>query len=168
MVKYEMGRGNERTEADKMRPLLRPQAPAPGTVKRGPRWGAGCDLSRRGRRRRRRRRSQKVLGRCRATRPGAGARRTRGGWGGASPVGPGGVLGEGFGLRPWGDGKPGRVFSRAVTRSPSLAVGGKDGSAIWPLVLGSAFRDSEAARVVVVKAGLTAASPVREVRFLVP
>lgn len=102
-------------------------------------------------------------GLCRATRPGAGARRTRGGWGGASPVGPGGVLGEGFGLRPWGDGKPGRVFSRAVTRSPSLAVGGKDGSAIWPLVLGSAFRDSEAARVVVVKA-----SPVREVRFQVP
>lgn len=133
--------------------------PAPGT-----RWGAGCDLSRRGRRRRRRRRrSQKVPGLCRATRPGAGARRTRGGWGGASPVGPGGVLGEGFGLRPWGDGKPGRVFSRAVTRSPSLAVGGKDGSAIWPLVLGSAFRDSEAARVVVVKA-----SPVREVRFQVP
>lgn len=107
-------------------------------------------------------------GLCRATRPGAGARRTRGGWGGASPVGPGGVLGEGFGLRPWGDGKPGRVFSRAVTWSPSLAVGGKDGSAIWPLVLGSAFRDSEAARVVVVKAGLTAASLVREVRFQVP
>lgn len=156
-----MGRGSERTEADKMRALLRPQAPRPGT-----RWGAGCDLSRRGRRRRRR--SRKVPGLCRATRPGAGARRTRGGWGGTSPVGPGGVLGEGFGLRPWGDGKPGRVFSRAVTRSPSLAVGGKDGSAIWPLVLGSAFRDSEAARVVVVKAGLTAASLVREVRFQVP
>lgn len=100
---------------------------------------------------------------CRGEGAGAGARRTRGGWGGASPVGPGGVLGEGFGLRPWGDGKPGRVFSRAVTRSPSLAVGGKDGSAIWPLVLGSAFRDSEAARVVVVKASL-----VREVRFQVP
>lgn len=151
-----MGRGSERTEADKMRALLRPQAPRPGDA-----MGGGLRPARRGRRRRRR--SRKVPGLCRATRPGAGARRTRGGWGGASPVGPGGVLGEGFGLRPWGDGKPGRVFSRAVTRSPSLAVGGKDGSAIWPLVLGSAFRDSEAARLVVVKA-----SPVREVRFQVP
>lgn len=145
-----MGRGNERTEADKMRALLRPQAPRPGDA-----MGGGLRPVAE--------RSQKVPGLCRATRPGAGARRTRGGSGGASPVGPGGVLGEGFGLRPWGDGKPGRVFSRAVTRSPSLAVGGKDGSAIWPLVLGSAFRDSEATRVVVVKA-----SPVREVRFQVP
>lgn len=145
-----MGRGSERTEADKMRALLRPQAPRPGDAMGGGLRPAGGGVRR-------------CRARCRAIRPGAGARRTRGGWGGASPVGPGGVLGEGFGLRPWGDGKPGRVFSRAVTRSPSLAVGGKDGSAIWPLVLGSAFRDSEAARVVVVKA-----SPVREVRFQVP